>query len=185
MPHIKFTIPTYIWLYISETRQLGLYVGILTRMIVVHLKLTQLHFRQTINNSKRAEISDIYVTDSDCLTDCLTIHLGYSWRTLKWMAYKGYYAQAHHRAEGIMFSSCLSVCACVRTYLLLLLLDHHAKVWWSNKSTQLRDAFVGHARYRHDYTTRWLAAAKLGRPIQYIISVKPARSEATWRLVCS
>ena len=43
------------------------------------------------------------------------------------MAYKGYYAQAHHRAEGIMFSSCLSVCACVRTYLLLLSLDHHAK----------------------------------------------------------
>ena len=34
------------------------------------------------------------------------------------MAYKGYYAQAHHRAEGIMFSSSLSLC--VRAYVLVV-----------------------------------------------------------------
>ena len=32
-----------------------------------------------------------------------------------------------------------------------------------NKSTQLHDAFIGHARMRHDYTACWLAAEKLGR----------------------
>ena len=32
-----------------------------------------------------------------------------------------------------------------------------------NKSTQLHDAFIGNARRRHDYTSHWLAGAKLGR----------------------
>ena len=39
---------------------------------------------------------------------------------------------------------------------------------WSdvNKSTQLHDAFIGHARQRHDYTSCWLAAAKtIGRSV--------------------
>jgi len=31
-----------------------------------------------------------------------------------------------------------------------------------NKSTQLHDALIGHARQHHDYTPYWLAAAKLG-----------------------
>jgi len=34
-----------------------------------------------------------------------------------------------------------------------------------NKSTQLGNTFVCHARRRHDYTSYWLAAVKLGRII--------------------
>jgi len=34
-----------------------------------------------------------------------------------------------------------------------------------NKSTQLHDTFIGHARRRHDYAVYWLAAAKPGRSV--------------------
>jgi len=39
------------------------------------------------------------------------------------------------------------------------------KLTWTNmdKSTQLHDAFIGHVRRRHDYTSYWLAVANLGQ----------------------
>jgi len=45
--------------------------------------------------------------------------------------------------------------------------SRRTKLNWTDlkKSTQLRDAFIGRARQRHDYrpTSRWLAATKRGR----------------------
>jgi len=43
-----------------------------------------------------------------------------------------------------------------------------------NKSTQSHDAFVDHARQRHDYTSFRLTAAELGRLVFICICVTPA-----------
>jgi len=41
-----------------------------------------------------------------------------------------------------------------------------------NKSTQLYDAFIGHARQRHDYTSYWLAAVSARLVLNTRISIR-------------
>ena len=43
------------------------------------------------------------------------------------------------------------------------ILEVRQLTWTDLKSTQLHEAFIGHARQRHDYASYWFAAAKIGR----------------------
>ena len=82
-----------------------------------------------------------------CLYHCITAY---------------YSAVQPYKAASVWLCSIKSVVSCQswpRTDNLYMLV-HRTEL---NKSTQLQATFIGHVRQRHDYTSYWVAAAKLGR----------------------